>query len=240
MDIKESDILGDKIGEHWYYISKYRALKKLLQNHRFGTILDVGAGSGYFSKQLLKDGFATHVICVDTAYEKDWDEAVEGGVIQFRREVSEPQADLVLLMDVLEHVEDDVCLLKEYTSGLGEEAMVIVSVPAFQWLFSQHDKFLEHVRRYTKSGIKETVKSANLFPTHTCFMFGIFFPLIAVRRLLDKLTVAGRSTAQSDLRIHSKLVNAALIAIHKIEVLFFKMNGLFGLSIFCLARKSAD
>ena len=80
-----------------------------------------------------------------------------GKPIHFRREIGELHADVVLLMDVLEHVEDDVGLLRQYVEKVPSGARFLISVPAFQVLWSDHDVFLEHKRRYTVAKVEHVV-----------------------------------------------------------------------------------
>ena len=68
MDIKEENILGPHINKHWYYISKGRAMRRFLNGVPRQSLLDVGAGSGVFSKILLEHG-SNQAVCIDPAYE---------------------------------------------------------------------------------------------------------------------------------------------------------------------------
>src|SRR5512141_1292721 len=110
MDLKETSILGSAVESHWYYRSKARALRNVLGNVDRSTILDVGAGSGFFSRDLLRNTDAAGAWCVDTSYAGDSDECYAGKPIHLRRSIGEIDAGIVLLMDVLEHVDDDVLI----------------------------------------------------------------------------------------------------------------------------------
>ena len=107
MDLKEEDILGDDIGRHWYYRSKAAALRQAVWDLRPRKILDVGAGSGFFSRHLLAHTAAQSALCVDTGYRSDAEDEVEGKKVLYRRDIGTTDCDLVLMMDVLEHVDDD-------------------------------------------------------------------------------------------------------------------------------------
>ena len=115
MDLKEEDILGADIGRHWYYRAKAAALRRAVGGLLPTRILDVGAGSGFFSRHLLANG-ARSALCVDVGYPGSRDEMVGGKPMLFRRDCSETDCDLVLMMDVLEHVENDVELVRHYTT----------------------------------------------------------------------------------------------------------------------------
>ncbi|MCB1157556.1 MAG: methyltransferase domain-containing protein [Leptospiraceae bacterium] len=240
MDLKEEDILKDKIYTHWYYVSKGFALKHYIKDIKSECILDVGAGSGIFSRQLLETSSYSSSTCVDISYPKEWDEVYKDKPIYFKKNIETTDADLVLMMDVLEHVEDDVALLKSYVDKVQSGAYFLITVPAFQFLFSGHDLFLEHHRRYTSSMIQKTVKSAGLEVVRCHYFFGLLFPLIAGIRLFTKLKMKllGKSfQAKSDLKLSAPFINFTLIGIHKLELLFFPINKLAGLSVFCLAKK---
>src|SRR5205807_6393354 len=104
MDLKETALLGADADRHWCYASKSRALRRCFVDRHPEHILDVGAGSGIFSKMLLRWTTAKSATCVDTGYTADWSETQDGKPLAFRRASPIEDADVVLLMDVLEHV----------------------------------------------------------------------------------------------------------------------------------------
>ena len=114
MDLKEEHLLGEQVKSHWYYRAKLAALTHIIADLRIRHILDIGAGSGYFSKALLETTPATAALCVDPGYPVNRDETVLGKPIGFRRTLSTSDADLVLMMDVIEHVDDDVGIVRDY------------------------------------------------------------------------------------------------------------------------------
>lgn len=236
MDLKEEDILGDKIGTHWYYVSKGRALRQFLGPIHVNEILDVGAGSGVFSRQLLDAGLCESATCVDPNYEKEHEENHAGKPLRFVRKLDHSGQTLGLMMDVLEHVDDDVALLREYANQMPAGSRILITVPAFQFLWSGHDVFLEHRRRYTAQDIEKTVEKAGLKVVKTRYFFGLLFPLIAAIRLIKQ---AKNPPPKSDLKIYPAWLNKALILIHELErVVFFRFNKLAGLSVFCLCEKA--
>lgn len=230
MDVKEEELLGGAAGEHWYYRAKCLALDAMLRGIAVRQVLDIGAGSAIFSRHLLDRG-AQSALCVDPAYASEREETYGDKPIRFAREVEDYQADLVLLMDVLEHVDDDTGLVRASLAGAAPGAHVLVSVPAFQSLFSAHDRFLEHRRRYTIATLDAVVASAGLTPVSTCYFFGMILPLVAAIRLAQR-----NALPRSSLMTHPKFVNSALVLLHRAEIPFFRYNRVGGLSVFCLAR----
>ncbi len=134
----------------------------LVGDNEYKVILDIGAGSGFFTKYLLSNTSAENGICVDISYLKEWHEQVAGKKIQFRNNCGPVDADLVLLMDVLEHVDNDLELLREYVEKVPNGTRFLISVPAFNFLWSKHDDFLGHKRRYTLNTLSKVVSLAGL------------------------------------------------------------------------------
>lgn len=237
MDLKESDILGDDIGDHWYYRAKAAALRRSIATIGPMEILDIGAGSGFFTEDLLRHTAARRATCVDTGYATDRDATCAGKPIAFRRRVDQSNADLVLLMDVLEHVDDDRAFLRGYADAVAPGAYFLISVPAFPFLWSGHDVFLEHRRRYTIGSLLPVIRAAGLEPLESHYYYAAVFPLAAALRLAERWR-AGRATEpKSQLRNHGPLANAMLRTACAIERPLMRYNRFFGLSVFALCRK---
>jgi 2-polyprenyl-3-methyl-5-hydroxy-6-metoxy-1,4-benzoquinol methylase len=233
MDLKEEDILGTGIGRHWYYRSKAAALRRMVGPLAPQRVLDVGAGSGFFSRHLLTEGGAQSALCVDVGYARDRDEMLDGKPVLYRRDCGLTDCDLVLMMDVLEHVDDDVGLVRHYASKVPSGAHFLVTVPAFRFLWSGHDVFLEHRRRYRLDEIELTMRMAGLDLVRGAYYFGFVFPLAAAVRLSTR----GKAVPKSSLKKHGTLANATLTAICTAELPLLPVNRLAGLSAFVLARK---
>jgi SAM-dependent methyltransferase len=225
MDLKEEQVLGEAIHQHWYYLAKARLLAASVG--KVGTVLDVGAGSGFFSRWLLRNGLAQQAVCVDPLYEADRDEEEAGKPILFRRSIDACDADLLLMMDVLEHVDDDKGLLSQYLPLLRPGGRCFITVPAFQFLWSAHDVFLEHRRRYTLAQIERTVEAAGARDVRGHYYYGAVFPIAAGVRLMRR----DKPAEGSDLQKHSSPVNAILAGICGLEQLVMRWNRLAGLSV---------
>ena len=239
MDVKEELILGDKALTHWYYIAKGRALVAMLKSIKVPEIVDVGAGSGVFSKILVEAGICRSAICVDPAYPDEREELYLGRSIHFVRSIDAVTQSLILIMDVLEHVDDDVGLIRQYAEYMPCGGKILVTVPAFDFLWSGHDVFLEHRRRYTLLTIEKRLQMANLKVLRSQYFFGTLFPIVTfVRTVIRWQLESGSSKAESMLKNYPPLLNKILTYIHDFERLFlFPFNRFAGLSIFCLAEK---
>ena len=151
--------------------------------------LDVGAGDAWFARQLRAVvPAATRIVCWDSHYgdaapltgdtsDATTVDAAPG--LEFTAERPSGAFDGVLLLDVVEHVEDDVSFLRDVVGTcLAPGGWALVSVPAYQGLFSDHDRFLRHERRYAPRALRATVEAAGLVVTARG---GLFHSLLPVR-----------------------------------------------------------
>ena len=233
MDLKEEDILGAGIGRHWYYRSKAAALRRMVRSLGARRILDIGAGSGFFSRHLLAEAGAQSALCVDIGYASDRDDSEDGKPVLYRRDTGPTDCDLVLMMDVLEHVDDDRGLVRHYAAKVSSGAHFLVTVPAFRFLWSGHDVFLEHKRRYRLGEIEAAMRDVGLQVVRGAYYFGFVFPLAAAVRLATR----GATEPRSSLKSHGALTNGILTAVCAAELPLLPINRLAGLSAFVLARK---
>jgi hypothetical protein len=134
---------------------------------------------------------------------------------------------------VLEHVDDDRGLLRHYAAKVPPGAHFLVTVPAFGFLWSGHDVFLEHKRRYRLGEIETAMRAADLQVVRGSYYFGFVFPLAAAVRLAAR----GETEPRSNLKKHGAITNGLLGAICAAELPLFPINRLAGLSAFVVARK---
>jgi 2-polyprenyl-3-methyl-5-hydroxy-6-metoxy-1,4-benzoquinol methylase len=243
VDLKESEILGATVEDHWYYQAKQVALLRTVADLDATTAIDIGAGSGYFARRLLAASTVTAIDCVDTSYPASSHERADDGTgIRFLPDLASARrdVDLVLLMDVLEHVDDDHHLLVEATDRLAEHGRVVITVPAYQFLWSGHDEFLEHRRRYNLGQTERLVTSAGLCIERAHYVYGLVFPAAAAQRLADRASRRlrrGEGSAESKLVAHHPVVNRALAAICAAEAPWQRFNRVAGLSVLIRARR---
>jgi hypothetical protein len=235
MDLKEEEALRGDIARHWYYRAKAAALLRCLRGLNVHRVLDVGAGSGYFSRQLLAKTNVREATCVDSNYTADSDTVLEGKRLSMRRAVASSAADLVLMMDVIEHVADDREFVCQYVALAPSGTRFVVTVPAFMWLWSGHDVFLDHYRRYNLSGLQTVLEAAGLRLERSHYFFGGVLPIVAAVRAFKRLRRG--SPAGSDMRPEHPIVNNALYYLSAAEIPIMRLNKLGGTSIFAVAVK---
>jgi SAM-dependent methyltransferase len=152
-------------------------------------------------------------------------------------------ASLVLLMDVIEHIEDDGGFLDDLAARdfVDRGTCVLVTVPAYQWLFSAHDVFLHHYRRYSNRTLRSRLEGAG-FQVQEIGYF--FLSLLAVRLLqLAKEKVVGRrpggATGLTDQAPGAAIVQRALMADSSLAFALRRLGiNLPGLSNFAVCRRS--
>lgn len=140
-------------------------------------------------------------------------------------------------MDVLEHIDDDLGFLAQYAGKVAAGTHFLISVPAFEFLWSAHDIFLEHKRRYTLKQAQSLARQAGLEVRAGAYYFAAVFPIAATLRLAGNLLRGKDSQPRSQLTKHHPLINKILSLMCQAELSIFKHNRLAGLSIFVLARK---
>ncbi len=144
-----------------------RVLRQARPYSRPLTVLDVGAGDGYLATELFAElPPGSRLSCFDLNY-SDADSATYGAAappgLSFVRDRPREAFDVILLLDVMEHVPDDDAFLRDLTGeNLAEGGTVVVSVPALQSLFSKHDEALGHHRRYSPSDLRRVVAANGL------------------------------------------------------------------------------
>ena len=229
MDLKELENVNP--WKHWYYLAKAQAILRLLSSDKanFKEVTDVGAGSTFFSQYLSKHMPASNFICVDPNY-SDPSQTISSQVTMLQQ-FNSRDSDLFLFMDVLEHVEGDLALLLEYTEKAKVGAKVVITVPAFLSLWSAHDVYLGHFRRYRKPDIEKLVTSAGLEIETSHYLFSSLLPVVYFLRRLGY-----RKNSGSNMTELPRSVNSVLFRIHQFEHRYIR-NPLFGLSVVLVANK---
>lgn len=243
MDLKE--IKGDLVRRHPWESSRLSFFKNVLGNHgprQVFSIFDVGSGDAFFSQEVHKEFFPkAKLFCFDLFYSEE----KRFGLIHFTRNRPTERFDLILLMDVLEHIEKDSEYLEEIVKKNSKDSsLFLISVPAWQQLYSLHDKKLGHVRRYSFKEFEKLLKEAGLTPV----LFGGLFHSLLFPRLLIKWQERKLSDNDATLTrdlgewkkgyFLSKLIEVCLYADNCFS-LFCARLGLKipGLSVWALARR---
>lgn len=169
---------------HWWFRGRLAviraALRRALPPHPV-RLLELGCGSGNVLAALGEFGEAVGMDAHEdlTAAARAAGLDVRVGRLPDDLGVAPGWAEVVLLLDVIEHVDDDVAALCAARAGVGEGGLLVVTVPAYQWLWSGHDVVLGHRRRYTASGLRAVVERAGFEVLRVSYFNTLLFPLLA-------------------------------------------------------------
>ncbi len=231
MDLIETNNGGIR---HPWELSRFHCLSNEIKTyHKEGSILDIGCGDSFFDRELLKTTInINEMYGVDIFLENDFDEN-NYHVVNSYEKLNGKKFDTIIMFDVLEHIEkDDEFLNNQVEHLLKEDGKVIITVPAFQFLFSEHDKFLKHFRRYDKKMIKKLVEKSNF----KIVDFHYFYFSLFMFRLLFRNDSNDLSEWKHD---EKSLITKFIISILNIDYLLSKLFGkvLPGLSLFVILKK---
>ena len=228
---------------HWWFRGRRRVLVDLLREvagPRVSSlrILDYGCGtggntSGYASLGAVV-GVEPDAAAVRLARERGGAQYCrsDGTQLPFRQGAF----DAVVASDVLEHIEDDFAAVYEIARVLRPGGAAIISVPAHQWLFSQHDAALHHFRRYSKAGLRELLERGGLRVRRLSYWNAALFPAICLHRLLVKPRRGPEP--RSDTSLSPWPINEALAALLAAEAVVLRHAPLpWGLSLVGVAER---
>jgi 2-polyprenyl-3-methyl-5-hydroxy-6-metoxy-1,4-benzoquinol methylase len=180
--------------QHWWFAGRRAVLASVLQTMRLtpaARILEIGAGSGGNLGLLARFGQVTGLemdmeACA-LAKSKAPSVDVRLGVFPADDLLSGERYDLVCMLDVLEHMDDDVAALAASRSILAPGGRLLLTVPAHPWLWSGHDVFLHHKRRYTRRALRRAASSAG-FRVEKCSALNcLLYPLLIAVRCWGRL-----------------------------------------------------
>jgi SAM-dependent methyltransferase len=242
MDDRTIDEMSSFEDRHWWFVGKRLLVAALLGNRldRPGQrILDVGCGTGGVLASLAS---RAETVGVDRSvqalrHSRGRGVASVACADMDRLPFGPGRFDLVLMLDVLEHFDDDVAVLNGVRPLLRPGGALLVSVPAFQALFSEHDEVLQHKRRYSMPMLRRALDAGGFAIRRLTYTNVLTLPPAAlVRGLLPRLGI--RRGGGTDFREHAPWVNRLLVGIYQLEAAALRvLPGLPpGLSIAAIAE----
>lgn len=219
------------------------------------NILDIGCGDAFFVEKLSAHFANGNFYAIDTAFTPEliasFEDKYKGKNINFYKNIAEVdlsrgQIDVILLLDVIEHIENDVEFLSTLSSiaGFNSETIIVITVPAYQSLFCAHDRWLGHFRRYSLGLLNAHVGHAGF----KVFKSGYFFSSLLIPRLLQKGKEKVAKTKDEDItgigdwnggKTTTKVVKTALTLDYKFSKALRKVGiKLPGLSCYCVCKQA--
>lgn len=250
---------------HWWFVARRIILEDVLRRRldpamRY-RIADVGCGTGALLPTLARFG---ETWGIDTSAEAVAACRRKGFTNVFGEDDPQWQGvrfDLMTFFDVLEHIEDDLGFLRRYLTRLRPGGLVLITVPAFQFLWSEHDELNHHVRRYTGRQLRAVITEAGLIAEKISYFNTVLFaPIAAVRwanRLIRRVrsrivrlqrqpefpgSAAGHSMrARTDFDRNMPALNGVLTRIFAAERFILRSASFpFGVSVMAIAHKPAN
>lgn len=187
---------------HWWYRGRRTVIERVLDGLRLPDpaatrILDAGCGSGRNMVELARRGTVTGVelsptsVCL--ARERGVGEVIEGSVLEMP--FADASFELAVSLDVVEHLEDDETALREMRRVVTPGGALVVTVPAYQWLWSGHDVINHHHRRYTRRSLQSVAERAGWRQERTTYFNSLLLPVAILLRVLDRINT--RTTESS-------------------------------------------
>lgn len=179
---------------HWWY----RARRDILADYltRWGDlpkdarILEIGCGTGHNLPMLAQFGEIDAIEIDETARAKASErlgKPIGTAPLPELVGVAPGSYDLVAVLDVIEHVEDDVAALKAIATALKPGGKILITVPAHQWMWSAHDVVNHHKRRYSKAGFEALLEKTGLKGRKLGYFNSLLFPVAVAARFAGKL-----------------------------------------------------
>ncbi|HEV3378475.1 MAG TPA: class I SAM-dependent methyltransferase [Thermoleophilaceae bacterium] len=197
---------------HWWFRARRAVIWSLLRRAGLPPsprILDAGCGTGRNLVEFGRLGEAEGVDASEDAVAFCRRRGLEGVRLAPLDELpyDDGRFGLILATDVIEHLDDDRSALAELRRVAGTGARLVLTVPAYSWLWSEHDVSMHHRRRYTLRRLQRRVAEAGWRPLVRSYFFSVLLPAVAVVRIVRRLA-PGRG--RSDLTLAPAALGRAL------------------------------
>lgn len=228
---------------HWWFVARRKIIRSVIKRLSLPKrckILEIGCGTGgnllLLSAYGSVDAIEMNENAVSIAREKYGDKArIFHGCLPGVPQDLVNQYDLICMFDVLEHIEDDHCALREVKSMLNSNGRLLLTVPAHNWLWGRHDEFLHHKRRYTMQKLKLSLNAGGLIPIQASYFNFWLFPIVALGRIYDKIFKPNSPTGT---KIPPAGLNCLLQSIFASEKWLLNVTQIpVGVSLLAIAKK---
>jgi len=220
MDRAVFDRMAEQDQIHWWYVARRKILASLIAREaglpQDARILEIGCGTGH-NFDMLKGFGRLDALEVDEAARTlasgRLGQPVGDAPLPDLPGVPDGHYDLVALLDVLEHVDNRAESLRSIAGKLRPDGKILITVPAYQWMWSAHDLAHHHKLRYSKKGLRRDAEAAGLKVRKLGYFNSLLFPVAAAVRILGNL--AGKTS--SDDKVPPGPLNAMFEKIFGLE-----------------------
>lgn len=227
---------------YWWFVSRRELVDSLVEHLQLPSrpiIVDVGCGTGATALLLQRHGTVIGVDISPLALSWSRQRGLSNLLLAAaeRLPILRDSADVVVATDILEHLDDDIAVLREFYRILKPGGYVIVTVPAYRILWSEHDLALMHRRRYVARVLAKRGRLAGFEITHLTYALFFLFPLALVMRLL-KRKPSQHKEPEVQLPPLPSWLNRLLIRLQRIETsLLHRCRFPWGVSVVAVLRK---
>jgi ubiquinone/menaquinone biosynthesis C-methylase UbiE len=230
---------------YWWFVGKRHIAQSLIEEcvplNQREAVLDVGCGTGATMRLLDHYGRAYGIDVSETALCFCQERALTGlsRASALRLPFADNSFSLITAFDVLYHEEvvDDLTALREFHRICRRGGSVLISEPAFNFLWSGHDVAYHSKRRYTASELKSKLEKVGFRVVKLSYSNALLFPFIFAFRMWKRLKPSPE--ARSDLKPLNPYLNKVLLTVYDLEALLVRKVRLpVGSSVVCVARKS--
>ncbi len=194
MQKREYEVMGNFETEYWWHQGKRYLIKKLMSEYfprKRLNILEVGCGTGELTQQLQKHhnvmGIDMAQEAIDICKEREIRDVYKKDIFELDTTKLKEKFDLVLALDVMEHIQEDIEAMKIINLLLKRDGYFFVNVPAHKFLWSGHDEALQHKRRYTKYELLTKLELASFKIVSQSYFVMFVFPIILLYRTWGNL-----------------------------------------------------
>lgn len=226
--------------DHFWMIWRFRELIKKVnfENSDF-KILEVGCGSGTVMEQFERERNLSIDGCDLNDYALKLIKSEKSKCYCYNIYDKNPQIvgkyNVILLLDVIEHIDDHVGFINTCKDHLTEEGKIIINVPAYMHLYSKYDKEVGHVRRYNKKTLSQALKDAGL-EVESCSYWGmLLYPIAVIRKFW--ISTKKENIIKEGMQPPGKLTSFILSSLMNIETKLPLIKP-FGTSLLAVGNKS--
>lgn len=228
----------------WWFVSRRElVISHLVRNIRVKNpvILDIGCGTGATARMLKEHGEVVGLdfsqLALNACESRGITNLIHGSATSIP--LADNSVDVIVATDILEHLDGDELALAEFRRILKPGGLAIISVPAYEFLWSDHDEALMHKRRYTSKQLSERIGKAGLRRRYQGYALSFLFPL-ALMRLLKKKSKDKNEVPEAQHVDLPAWINQCLIRFQRIENRVFHWGSLpWGLSVISVVEKPA-
>jgi len=195
MDRIVYDRMAEHDSSHWWYVARRDILADYVARFaglpKDARILEIGCGTGHNLPMLAQFGSVDAIEIDEAAREiasQRLGKPVGAAPLPELSGVERGSYDMIAVLDVVEHVEDDVGALRAMAECLKPGGKILITVPAHQWMWSAHDVVNHHKRRYSKRTLTDALRSAGLQWRKFGYFNSLLFPAAVAARIAGRLT----------------------------------------------------